>query len=298
MIHAFFFLLTLLVYYVYCENDKPQILDIFLFNGEPSSIYRLYYLKDVVNLFILFEAYETYSGNPKPFLYVDKYRHQLLPFIQSGKLVVEKIHFPKFTRPNNNSWDRERHQRNMVRDMILDRMQSKSFYAIFSDCDEIPNREVIANLSQSYSNTTRIHYRLELIMLYYSFKWRAMNEPYWRKSFILNDVALKKREQLYELRFKYKNTWKVPVIPNAGWHMSYFMSVEDIARKINSISHSEFWGDNFTSTDWIKKCQREGIDLFNRSGSILIPYNGSFGYPQCDECKSMSGYEYFKTNNL
>eukprot|EP01041_Mallomonas_annulata_P003659 gene3659-7287_t len=127
-----------------------------------------------------------------------------------------------------------------------------------------------------------------------------MDEPYWIKFFILNDVSLKKpKEQLHDLRFKYKRSWtQISVIPNAGWHMSYFMSVEDIARKVNSNSHFEFWCDNFTSTDWIKKCQREGIDLFNRSGSVLIPYDGSFGYPQCEECKSMSGYEYFKTNKI
>ena len=59
----------------------------------------------------------------------------------------------------------------------------------------------------------------------------------------------------------------LPKIPNAGWHLSYFMSPEEIAEKIKAFSHTEFNEPQYTDLTSIKNAIMNGKDLFRRSCS-------------------------------
>jgi hypothetical protein len=63
---SLFFLCLLFNFSLSLKDVK--VIDLTLFNGEPLGIYRLEYLKDVVDLFIVCESSKTFSGFPK-----DKY---------------------------------------------------------------------------------------------------------------------------------------------------------------------------------------------------------------------------------
>ena len=51
------------------------------------------------------------------------------------------------------------------------------------------------------------------------------------------------------------------VIPAAGWHLSNFMTVQDIADKIGMYSHTEYDTPDVRNVTWIKRCCGEGLDL-------------------------------------
>lgn len=51
---------------------------------------------------------------------------------------------------------------------------------------------------------------------------------------------------------------------NGGWHLSYYMSAPEIARKLSSFSHSELDTDQYKNAEHLQKCLLEGKDLFNR----------------------------------
>ena len=197
------FIISLSFGFILSLNSKPLLIDVFMFNGEPAALLRMNYLKEAVDYFIITEAYETHSGNPKTTLFVDKYANDLAPFLKSGQLLIERIHYPNYVKPHNGSWDRERYQRNHARLVVQKYIGSKPYFAIFSDADEIPRKELLENLKFNYSSTTRQHFRLEIITFMYSYKWRVTTER-WLKSYILNDICLNhhRTSGIFDLRFK------------------------------------------------------------------------------------------------
>lgn len=51
---------------------------------------------------------------------------------------------------------------------------------------------------------------------------------------------------------------------DGGWHLSYYMGLADLARKLESFSHSEYDAPEFKAADHVLECIRTGRDLFNR----------------------------------
>jgi hypothetical protein len=49
-----------------------------------------------------------------------------------------------------------------------------------------------------------------------------------------------------------------------GYHMSFFLTVDEIRRKIESFSHQEYNKEEFKTDEHIMKCISTGHDLFDR----------------------------------
>jgi hypothetical protein len=77
--------------------DKVKILDYFLFNGEPIGLFRINYLRDVVDHFIIVEFNETFTGHPK-ISYLNLFKDFFSPFIASGQVIKIEMSFPVHLR--------------------------------------------------------------------------------------------------------------------------------------------------------------------------------------------------------
>jgi beta-1,4-mannosyl-glycoprotein beta-1,4-N-acetylglucosaminyltransferase len=60
--------------------------------------------------------------------------------------------------------------------------------------------------------------------------------------------------------------WHTVGIQEAGWHFGYLMSPEQIAKKLEMFSHSEFDTNYYKDTNRIQKCMDSNTDLFDRNG--------------------------------
>ena len=279
------YILLILAEYIYF-TFSISVVDLFCFNGEPISLFRLTYLSSVVDTFIIIEANMTHSGNPKAFFYLDYYYSFLEPLRSKGKLISSKISFPKHI---SNPWQREKYQRNYGTNIALAHMKGEPFIMIVGDADEIPRQDLVSNFSSNYKSFDKPKF-LSLVFLYYSFKWRASGP--WSASYVINDIGLNSSLADFDkIRVK---KWKGTdeIVPNAGWHCSYCMNTTDIARKVKSFAHTEH--SRLSDEKWIDHCRAKGTDIFNRSRMSIKPYDGSAGYPVCESCKTLPYYEIFQ----
>lgn len=60
------------------------------------------------------------------------------------------------------------------------------------------------------------------------------------------------------------------LIPNGGWHFSYFGDVEFIKNKIRNFSHQEFNNSTYLNDYIIKNRIKNSVDLYGRN--IKITY--------------------------
>jgi hypothetical protein len=58
--------------------------------------------------------------------------------------------------------------------------------------------------------------------------------------------------------------WGEIGMEGGGWHLSYFLSSKDIARKIESFPHREFDHEQFKVGDHVKRCVQTGADILMR----------------------------------
>lgn len=64
------------------------------------------------------------------------------------------------------------------------------------------------------------------------------------------------RSQVSGLRAISEPRWRQE---DSGWHLSYLMSPQEIQRKLQSFSHTEYGGPNFTSIEAIKSRMDAGL---------------------------------------
>jgi len=62
-------------------------------------------------------------------------------------------------------------------------------------------------------------------------------------------------------------------IPDAGYHLSYGLSVDDIIRKIESFSHQEYNSPKFKNREHIMRSITNEEDLFYRGQSGRLHYD-------------------------
>lgn len=58
-------------------------------------------------------------------------------------------------------------------------------------------------------------------------------------------------------------------LSNFGWHLSYFLSIDDIVRKIESTSHREYDLLEYKSKEHIQECLQTGKDLYKRQDVVF-----------------------------
>ena len=201
--------------------------DCFPYDGEEILDLRLKVLYDYVDYFVIGESNIAFSGDKKDFKFdIKKY-----------KWAEKKIRYFKFYQQDfvncQNSWDRERASRNLLKIGLFDIQDCDR--VLISDCDEIFDP---VNLQPPIKNTIFVYDHAKY--LFYG-DYSCLNNPVWRHAVSFNG-SLVNKFQLYDIRHIWKffenkknNTFiefNLKVIQNGGWHFSYLGERKMIFDKI------------------------------------------------------------------
>jgi hypothetical protein len=143
-------------------------------------------------------------------------------------------------------------------------MGTQEFNLAVCDCDEVYDIRKLPSKEDMLANKTHIIYP-QMEMFYYRFSHELQVER-WSMCFIIHSSLIQEPLDLTEIRVN-KQISDEPVNSRAiacGWHFSFFMSTEDIQRKIKSFSHTEFDLPHITDTAEIRRRIHEGLDVFSR----------------------------------
>jgi beta-1,4-mannosyl-glycoprotein beta-1,4-N-acetylglucosaminyltransferase len=234
------------------------IVDVFLFNDEFFHLEcRLHELEGVVDRFIAIEGNLTMQGQQKPFLLKekhDKYRHFGLDVVSADLRSLDDVPAQKYSWVESqfeDNWKRDWKQRDAVT-KIIQEFPEDTIY-LMGDVDEIPKRETVAAF---HGNARALHQAL----LTYSVKY-VWNEP-WLGTVIGTRAELKTFARARNER------WKYPVLPDGGWHLSWFGGELAIQKKAREFAHGEMARDAKLVAE---KLPREHI---RPAGGLLDPYDG------------------------
>ena len=252
-----------------------RIIDCILYGGEPIALFRLDYLWDVVDEFVIVEAGETHSGKRKD-LYLDKNATMFKPYeAKIKRLIIDRFPDPSQEdlallvnhgyKENTRSWFRETYQRNFPGAYLRD-LGAAIF--LCCDADEIPRRELIEGLRNQYEDLNEPK-KLEMLLFCYSSRWIKRSK--WNRAFVVNDRSINSAS-IDDLRTSTSNR---KYIANAGWHLSYFMTEQEMARKMESFCDADLNTKENSNPDWLRHCKETGVDLFHRGRrQDCLPYTG------------------------
>eukprot|EP00051_Salpingoeca_urceolata_P027697 m.482827 g.482827 ORF g.482827 m.482827 type:complete len:360 (-) comp22680_c0_seq1:120-1199(-) len=232
------------------EREKPAVVwDVFPINTELDMMEaRLNELDSVVDHFVVTEAPVAFSGKPKPFHYNEnkerfkKFHHKLI------HVMVPDLHPPAHLKTASEQavW-RKVMQKNGVMRGMFDAMPED--VVIVSDLDEVPRASVIEVLKRCEGWTSPVELQLDAFI--YDFGCSEINSPSWRRAKVIYfdqlsaecDGAWDGKSCFNELRDNQHlrlGMFSFPTsIRHAGWHMSYFMSIDLMVVKVQSYAHVE-----------------------------------------------------------
>jgi hypothetical protein len=101
---------------------------------------------------------------------------------------------------------------------------------------------------------------LRMKMYYYNFNY-FLNDN-WEMAFLMSSTLLKQYEDLDYVRV-YK-LGDITLRRESGWHFTYFMSPEDIVRKLGSFSHADINIYPFNVPEYLNFVIKNGIDYQQR----------------------------------
>lgn len=253
----------------------PRIIDCFTYNGERDLLAaRLQYLGDLVDYFVIVESDQTFAGEPKPMWFantcaqfacwMDKIIYVPAPVDNITMCTLRNLRESDFTRA---SWLLETTQRNCIT-RGLQTMRPHDIVMV-GDVDEIPSRDHLYELSDYLRRDGKLPYAahaLQQHMMYYNMKQTATQ--HWVGT-VVSTVDFVRQQTPQWVR---DNRGTMPRKDGmAGFHLSYWMTPEDVQKKIKSFSHQELNTPEFTDINHIRECMRHGVDLFGREENSLGP---------------------------
>jgi beta-1,4-mannosyl-glycoprotein beta-1,4-N-acetylglucosaminyltransferase len=229
-----------------------KVIDAFVFYNELEMLnYRLETLSPYVDFFVLVEATYTHNGEPKP-LYFQENKSRFAKFLHKIIHVVVDYFPHKEKVADGRQWENEAFQRDRGIARGIERVPGVDAqdYVVCSDLDEIVDPAVIKNVRDE--KITGDCHTLEMDFYYYNLttylgKWNACC---LMRVWVAMQSCCRWRQE--------------SMIPNAGWHLSYFGDSAFIRNKLEHFGHQEYNSEQYKNEENIKKAIREGKDLFNR----------------------------------
>lgn len=250
--------------------EFDMLLDCFTLNNEIDILEgRLEYLYDMVDMFIIVEANITHNGTPKKLNYLDN--------IQRFKKFSDKILYcPIYMNPDNYDfvtvfddqyksglWKVENEQRNHI-------MQGLQFFeddafVMISDLDEIPRKSSIST-AMNFINDQVPMLGFKQDLYFYNLTQKQVYECYG--TVLCKNKTVKQNSPQF-VRLK---RWRhyIPYMDNAGWHLSYWGSPEEIRNKIIIAPHQEYNKPKFTDINNIIEKIKTSQDLFERDNPLVV----------------------------
>ena len=271
---------------------KVKVFDCFTFFNELDLLeFRLEYLNNHVDYFIICESNKTFSGNSKPYNLQEnmarfsKWKNKIIYL--SIEQSTEGLSFEdvKTYTPTNGPWMLESQQRYAL--SYANTMISDDDLVMLGDIDEIPDPKVIDH----YKGLTHlIESPVPLSMLFHYYYMNCQNEGFerWWNGTVLSTGTMFKEINPQGLRDR-RNHY--PNQSEGGWHFSYLGGVEKIRQKIQSFSHTEFNRPDITSDENIIAAMEKGLDVLKRPGVSYKFYPLDY-YPE-DLASMMQKYPQF-----
>lgn len=230
------------------STHPTKIYDCFTYFNEAELLrVRLEELDEIVDHFVVVEASETFTGQPKPYYFDD-----LPDWISrwSDRIIRVKVAFPKNI---TSAWDREHYQRNAILRGLVD--ADPKDLVIISDADEIPRASAIEDIKCMFMPV-----RLGVRQYFWDFQWQVpdhCNQGARPVVCFKKDVSFKGAQWL-------RACDGLTTIPEAGWHFSFFGEPERIKKKIESFAHTEYDQDEYKDAAAVLNRMKNGIDPFDR----------------------------------
>jgi len=260
-----------------------RIFDCFpLFNEIELLEIRLKELWDVVDQFVIVEAKQTFSGNPKPMCLLDN-KERFAKYMPKIRYVMVDD-FP----PGLDDWGKETHQRNEIRRELSDVLPDD--IVILSDVDEIPRADVVKVVAERGIQPKEVFC---LSLDWYSYylnvklpkKWERQSTRMIRAGDLRDIQSLRRvkaptkglgRNLLSQIKAsKGMGFWvKRVLVLDAGWHFTWLGGTEAVALKGSSIAVHSSLPQGEKSVEWAET--RMNMLLENASGYTVVDIDESF----------------------
>jgi len=251
-----------------------MIIDCFLFLNEYDMLEgRLEYLYNHVDWFVIIESNTTFSGQSKPLNYLKhvsrykKYSDKIFyfPFHQDNLSSYNLTYKPTNKDLNSDFWKLEYNQRNHI-------LQALKFFpddaiVMLGDLDEIPEKNWIHFANQLLSSGKE--QILSGIFKVFVYNFDNFSDFNWLGTVITKNKIIsdhKSVQHFRDYRSKFQVCW------DAGYHLTYWNTPENISYKIQSFAHQEYNNQEYTDIGKIKERITQGKDLFDRQQYIKLPY--------------------------
>ena len=256
-----------------------KIIDCFTFYNELKILkFRLEYLYDYVDYFILVEGTLSHAGKPKELFYqnnkdqFEKYKDKIIHVIVSDMKTVEEA---------PDAWVRENYQRNCIDKGIKELNLNDNDIIHISDADEIPDRNVFLKFkNESYNNA-----RFTILQDLYYYNLNCRFKDKWNYAKIINYYTYKNvfNRKPQDIRLKDFNNY-IP-IEKGGWHFSYLGDINFIVNKLKNFAHQEFNNNNYTNPEKIETYIKNNVSIFddlniNNNGGKYISFEENDYLPE------------------
>lgn len=224
-----------------------KIYDCFIFFNEVELLkFRIRYLKDIVDYFVIIEASKTFTGNSKPqnfsFDHFDdverskiKYFFIDLPDENLNQYLDFNRNYMSQDPVDLNAWAREHYQRNYISKALEEVGAGIDDIILISDVDEIFN---IKPLSILKNHSSEIEGQIVSFPTYvFNFNINTVikddtdKEVLWYHPVVILHKILKNKSNKVNL---VRHSRPDVVVSIKGWHFSYFGTDEKVSYKCNS----------------------------------------------------------------
>jgi beta-1,4-mannosyl-glycoprotein beta-1,4-N-acetylglucosaminyltransferase len=253
-----------------------RVFDCFTFFNELDLLeFRLRFLNDFVDYFVIAESNVTFNGKNKPYNYEaakEKFKvwhHKIIYIPVKQSTEGQVFENDKKYNPDSTAWKFENEQRNAL--ISAATYMSDNDMVIVSDLDEIPDPHILKNMKIPVEPMA-----FSLLFHYYFFNCQNIGgqSRWWQGSIVSSGKQFKEitPQGLRNNRDIYKS------IKRGGWHFSFLGGSEKIKYKIESYAHTEYNKEEYVNENHIATSIKEGKDILKREG-VVFKYMPLSYYP-------------------
>lgn len=244
--------------------DRPMVWDCFALNDELDLLeFRLNYLAPVVDRFVIVEAPLTFSGKTKSLAFAD---NEVRYARWSSKIIHRVADLPALgdVHPRR----REAAQKSTIREAL--RGVADTDLVLVGDLDEIPFREVVAELRDDLQAPTR------LVMRWSMYRANFEAPHTWAdgtKACRGRDLA--DEHEMGALlgvsgapHMAGRDSHR---LHDAGWHLSYIGSPQFVRSKVGAICERRFDRQDLVADSHLERCLDLAVFLDGRFAMRRLP---------------------------